>query len=81
MHHRLCMHEHFDLISNPFKYKCETFQIFIHPFQKIVMSVKCIPWVVDLKTFKMNDSTHVQMLIIQEMWKNSLTHSSINVKH
>jgi hypothetical protein len=26
---KLCMHEHFDLITNPFKYKCETFQIFI----------------------------------------------------
>jgi len=40
MHPRLCMHEHFDLISNRFKYKCETSQIFIHPFQKIVLSVK-----------------------------------------
>ncbi len=29
----------------------------------------------------MNDSIHVQMLIVQEMQKNSLTHSSINVKH
>jgi hypothetical protein len=24
MHPKLCMHEHFDLITNPFKYKCET---------------------------------------------------------
>jgi hypothetical protein len=32
-------------------------------------------------TFKVNDSTHMQMLIIQKMWKNSLTCSSINVKH
>jgi hypothetical protein len=38
MHFKLCMHEHFDLITNPFKYKCETFQVFINPFQKIVMS-------------------------------------------
>jgi hypothetical protein len=28
------MHEHFDLITNLFKYKCETSQIFIHPFKK-----------------------------------------------
>ncbi len=41
MHFRLCMHEHFDLITNPFKYKCETYQVVIHPFQKIIMSVKC----------------------------------------
>jgi hypothetical protein len=34
-----------------------------------------------LNTFKMNDPIHVQMLIIQEMWKNSLTCSNINVKH
>ncbi len=34
----------------------------------------------DLTTFKVNDSTHVQMLIVQEMQKNSLTHSNINVK-
>jgi len=76
MYHKLCMHEHFDLITNPFKYKCETFQIFIHPFQKIVMSAKCNSWIVDLTTFKMNDSTQVQILIVQEMWKNSLTHIS-----
>jgi hypothetical protein len=32
--------------------------------------------------FKVNDSTQVQLLlIVQEMWKNSLTYSSINVKH
>jgi hypothetical protein len=40
MHFKLCMHEHFNLIANPFKYKCETFQIFIHPFQKIVVNAK-----------------------------------------
>jgi hypothetical protein len=32
---RFCMHEHFDLIRNPFKYKHETSQVFIHPFQKL----------------------------------------------
>ncbi len=41
MHLRFCMHEHFDLITNLFKYKCEISQIFIHPFQKIVLNVKC----------------------------------------
>jgi len=40
MHVKICMHEHFDLITNPFKYKCETSQIFIHPFQKIVVTTK-----------------------------------------
>jgi hypothetical protein len=27
---------------------------------------------------KMDDSTHVKMLIVQEMWKSSLNHSNIN---
>jgi hypothetical protein len=35
----------------------------------------------DLTTFKMIDSTHMQMLIIQEMRTNLVTHSNINVKH
>jgi hypothetical protein len=35
----------------------------------------------DLTTFKVNDSTHVQMLIVKEMQKNSGTHSNINVSH
>jgi hypothetical protein len=35
----------------------------------------------DLTTFKMIDSTHMQMLIIQKIWKNLVNHSSINVKH
>jgi hypothetical protein len=30
--------------------------------------------------FKVNGSTHTQMLIVQKMWKNSLTHSNINVE-
>ncbi len=33
MHPRLCMPEHFEIITNSFKYKCETFQMFLHPFQ------------------------------------------------
>ncbi len=31
--------------------------------------------------FKLNDSTHVKMLIIQKMWKKSLNHSSIIIKY
>jgi hypothetical protein len=69
MHPKLCMHENFDLIINPFKYKYETSQIFINPLKKIVVNAKCNSWIVDLTTFKVNDSTHVQMLIVQKMWK------------
>jgi hypothetical protein len=64
MHPRFFMHEHFDIITNPFIYKCEIFQIFTHHFQKIVLSAKYNSWVVDLTTFKVNDSIHVQMLIV-----------------
>jgi hypothetical protein len=81
MHPRLYTDEHFHLINNPFKYKCETFQIFIHSFQKIMMSAKCNSWVVYLTTFKVNNSTHMQMLIDQDMWKKSLTNFSINLRH
>ncbi len=31
--------------------------------------------------FKVDDSTHVKMLIIQKMWKNSVNHSNIIIKH
>ncbi len=41
MHFKFFMHEHFDLIINPFKYKCVISHIFVHPFQKIVVSAKC----------------------------------------
>jgi len=52
MHHRLCMHEHFDLITNPFKYKCQTSQVFIHPFQKIELNAKYNSRVMDLTQSK-----------------------------
>ncbi len=81
MHLKLCMYERFDLIINPFKYKDETSLIFIHSFQKIVMNAKCNLWVVDLTTFKENDSTHVQMLIVQNMRKTSLNYSNIIAKY
>jgi hypothetical protein len=37
------MHEHFDVITNIFKYKYETCQVFIHPFKKLwwVQNVTC----------------------------------------
>jgi hypothetical protein len=75
------MHEYFDLITNPFKYKCKTSQVFMHPFKKNYGECKMQFMNSDLITFKVNDSTHVQMLIIQEIQKKSLTHSSINLKH
>jgi len=31
--------------------------------------------------FKVDDSIHVKMLIIQEMWKNSINHPTIIVKY
>ncbi len=31
--------------------------------------------------FKMDDSTHVKMLIVQKIWNNSLNHSNIITKH
>jgi hypothetical protein len=47
-HIKLCMHEHFSLIINPFKYKCETFQIFICPFLTKFMNAKWNSWIMDL---------------------------------
>ncbi len=40
MHLKIFTCEHFDVINNTFNYKCETCQIFKHPFQKIIMSAK-----------------------------------------
>jgi hypothetical protein len=75
MHPIFCMHEHFDLITNPFNYKYEIFQIYIYPFKKIVVNAKCNSWIVDLTTLKVNDSTHVQMLIVLNKFKmDDLTH-------
>jgi len=67
MHLELCMHEHFNLITNAFKYKFETFQILIHSFKKIMVNAKCNLSIVNLATFKVNDSTHVQILMNQKM--------------
>jgi hypothetical protein len=62
MHLKLtCIHEHFDLITNPFKYKCEMCQVFIHPFHEIMQNAKCKMQLMSngFDTFKMNDSTLV----------------------
>jgi hypothetical protein len=80
MHPRLCMHEHFDLFTNSSKYKCEPSQIFTS------ISKNYDDWKMQFmnsgsNTLKVNDSIHVQMLIVQKMQKNSLTHLYINVKH
>jgi hypothetical protein len=52
MHLVVYMHEHFDLIINSFKFKCEIYQVFIDPFQEIMMNAKCNLWVMDLKHSK-----------------------------
>jgi hypothetical protein len=64
MHSEICMHECFDLITNPFNYKCESCQIFIHPSSWIVISAKCNLWIIDLMHSKWMISTHLQILII-----------------
>ncbi len=30
---------------------------------------------------RMDDLTHIKMLVVQEMWKNSLNHSSVIIKY
>jgi hypothetical protein len=35
----------------------------------------------DFNKLKVDDSTHVKMLTIQEMWQNSLNHSNIITKY
>jgi hypothetical protein len=35
MHVKICMHEHFYLITNSFKYKCETSQFLYIHFKKL----------------------------------------------
>jgi hypothetical protein len=59
MHPRLCIHEQFELITNPFKYKCETYQILYVHFKKKRDECKMQLMSIEFNTFKMNDSTHV----------------------
>ncbi len=63
MHFKLCMHEHFDLITNLFKYKYETCQVFIYSFKKTMIN-KMQFMSNGFNTIKVNDLVHVQMLIV-----------------
>ncbi len=61
--------------NNPFKYKCGT------------LSYMCVSIYINkcnmehlnngFNKFNVNDSTHVELLIVQEMWKKSLNHSNM----
>jgi hypothetical protein len=81
MHPIICMHEHFDLITNSFKYKCKNLASFYTCISKNCDECKMQIMNNGFNTFKMYDWTHVQILIVQKMWKKSLTRSNINVKH
>ncbi len=35
MHYSFYINKYFDLVTNPFKYKCEISQNFIHPFKNL----------------------------------------------
>jgi hypothetical protein len=59
MHLRVHMHEHFDLITNPIKYKCETCKVCIHPFQK-----NCDEW-----KMQFINGFNTLKWAIQFMWK------------
>jgi hypothetical protein len=48
MHLRICIDKHFDLITNLFKYKCETYKVFIYSCQKFTMNAKYNSWIMDL---------------------------------
>jgi hypothetical protein len=68
------MHEHFDLIPNPFKYNVRL----ANSISKKIDECKMQLMSNGLNIFKMNDPSHVQMLIVQEMQKNSLIYLNIN---
>jgi hypothetical protein len=67
MHAKVCMHKHFNVITNSFKCKCAIRQIFTHPSQKFNDEYKMEFLNNGFTIFKMNDSIHVQMLIVQKM--------------
>ncbi len=64
MHFRFCMHQHFDLIIYPFKCKC--FYIFV---SKLNGECQILLMNHGFNTIKVNGSTHVKILIIQECEK------------
>jgi hypothetical protein len=57
-------------ITNLFKYKCETLSCYVY-FN--IYTNKCNMQHLNngFNKFKVDDLTHVKMLIVQEMWKNS----------
>ncbi len=58
MHLKVCMDEHFDLITNPFKYKCETY---------IFMSKHYDECKIQLMNNGFNTFNSCHMLIVQKM--------------
>jgi hypothetical protein len=62
-----------------FKYKCEALIVMCVSIYTSKCNMQCLNSV--FNKLKVDDSTHVKMLIIQEMWKKSLNHSSINSKY
>jgi len=63
MHPKFCMHEHFDLITNPFKYKCETLGFYVG-FNIYINKCNMQHLKSGFNKLKMDDSIHVKMLII-----------------
>jgi hypothetical protein len=63
MHPKLCIHENFDLIINPFKYKCETLSCYVC-FN--IYTKKCNMQHLnnDFNKFNVDDLIHVKMLLI-----------------
>jgi hypothetical protein len=57
------------------------FQIFIHPFFLKIVSEKCKLMNNGFNNIQNEWFNSYANVKIQKMWKNSLTHSSINVKH
>jgi hypothetical protein len=68
-----------NLLSYSWKYKCEA----LNHCVCFNITNKCSTQHMNngFNKFKIDDSIHVKMLIIQQMWKKSLNHSSIIVKH
>jgi hypothetical protein len=64
--------------TNPFKYICEALSFMCVSIYINKCNMQCLNS--GFNKLKVDDSTHVNMLIVQEMWKNSLNHSSIIAK-
>jgi len=63
MHLKFCMHEHFDLITNLFKYECETLGFYVG-FNIYTNKCNMQHLKSGFNKLKMDDSIHVKMLII-----------------